>query len=88
MRYVMLVIVPLLFVMMAVDGFAQSSESTDLKSKVETLEKELSEIKGLLKQQVENDMRKDKELAVLKEDVKDKEKTETAKETPQKRLPL
>ncbi len=86
MRYVMLVIVPLLFVMMAVDGFAQSSESTDLKSKVETLEKELSEIKGLLKQQVENDMRKDKELAVLKEDVKDKEKTETAKETPQKEI--
>ena len=31
-------------------------------------------------------MRKDKELAVLKEDIKDKEKTETAKETPQKEI--
>ena len=86
MRYVMLIVVPLLFVVMAVDGFAQSSESTDLKTKVETLEKELSEIKGLLKQQVENDIRKDKELAVLKEDVLKKEKTEAAKETPQKEI--
>ncbi len=86
MRYVMLIIVPLLFVTMAVNGFAQSAESTDLKSKVETLEKELSEIKGLLKQQVENDVRKDKELAVLKEEVRKKEKTETAKETPQKEI--
>lgn len=86
MRYVMLIVVPLLLALVAVDGFAQSSESTDLKSKVETLEKELSEIKGLLKQQVENDVRKDKELAVLKEEVKEKEKTETAKETPQKEI--
>ncbi|MEK7776818.1 MAG: hypothetical protein AAB331_05515, partial [Planctomycetota bacterium] len=86
MRYVMLIIVPLLFVVMAVDGFAQSSESIDLKSKVETLERELSEIKGLLKQQVENDVRKDTELAVLKEEVQKKGKTETAKETPQKEI--
>lgn len=86
MRYVMLIVVSLLFVLTAVDGFAQSSESTDLKSKVELLEKELSEIKGLLKQQVENDVRKDKELTVLKEEIKKKEKTETSKETPQQEI--
>jgi len=86
MRYVMLIVVSLLVVLTAVDGFAQSSESTDLKSKVELLEKELSEIKGLIKQQVENDVRKDKELAVLKEELKEKEKTETSKETPHKEI--
>jgi len=86
MRYVMLIVVPLLLALVAVDGFAQSSESTGLKTKVEMLEKELSEIKGLLKQQVENDVRKDKELAVLKEEVQKKEKAEPAKETPQKEI--
>ena len=73
MRYVMLIVVPLLLLLAAVDGFAQSSESTDMKSKVDMLEKELSEIKGLLKQQVENDIRKDKEMAVLKEEVQKNE---------------
>ncbi len=86
MRYVMLIAVPLLLLLAAVEGFAQSSEPTELKSKVDMLEKELSEIKGLLKQQVANDIRKDKEMAALKEEVKKNEKTEASKETPQKEI--
>lgn len=54
------------------DTFAQSSETEALKSKVEMLENELKEIKNILRQQIERDAQKEKEIASIKEDVQKK----------------
>ncbi len=69
-------IVFLMFVAMfflAADVLAQSSETEVLKDKVDKLEKELTELKDLLKQQTERDMQKEKEFALLKEEVQKRE---------------
>lgn len=74
MRYLGLLIVVTLFLFVFIaNGFAQSSETEALKSKVEMLEQELKEIKDLLKQQIERDAQKEKEIASLKEEVQKKE---------------
>src|SRR3989304_5187360 len=88
MRYLSLIIVVSLALTFCInDVFAQSSETEALKSKVEMFEKELKEIKDLLKQQIvkdsqkeseiaslkEKDVQKEKEIASLKEEVKKKE---------------
>src|SRR3972149_5435680 len=74
MRYLSLIIVVSLALTFCInDVFAQSSETEALKSKVEMFEKELKEIKDLLKQQIVKDSQKEKEIASLKEKVKKKE---------------
>ncbi|MDN3514362.1 MAG: hypothetical protein NG747_08185 [Candidatus Brocadia sp.] len=83
MRYMgLLVMVPLLVCVCVTKSFAQSSETEVLKNKVSTLEKELKEIKDLLKQQMEKDVQEEKEIASLKEEVQKKEVAVAAKETP------
>lgn len=72
MRYVhlsILVVVPLVVTFFLGDAFGQSPETEALNSKVEMLERELKEIKDLLKQQIEKDIQKEKELASLKEEM-------------------
>lgn len=76
MRYFILVVISLAMSSFVVDAFAQSSETKSLETKVETLEKELTELKNLLKQQIEKDVQKEKEIALIKEEVQKKE-TET-----------
>ena len=74
MRYCgFFIIVPLFAMFCIANVFAQSPETEGLKTKVETLEKELSEIKDLLKQQAEKDIQKDKDIASLKEEVQKRE---------------
>ena len=82
MRYLSLLItvVPLTVIFFIADGFAQSPETEALKGKVEMLEKEMKEIKDLLKQQIEKDVQKEKEIASLKEEVQKKEVKVTAEE--------
>lgn len=71
---------------LAADVFAQSSETEVLKNKVDKLEKELTELKDLLKQQIERDMQKEKEIASIKEKDAQKEKEiASLKEEVQKR---
>ncbi|OHB91640.1 MAG: hypothetical protein A2Z58_01505 [Planctomycetes bacterium RIFCSPHIGHO2_12_42_15] len=75
MRYLSLFIVVSLAITFCInDVFAQSSETEPLKSKVEMLEKELKEIKDLLKQQIVKDELKEKEIASLKGKDAQKEK--------------
>ena len=75
MRYLSLFIVVSLAITFCInDVFAQSSETEPLKSKVEMLEKELKEIKDLLKQQIVKDSQKEREIASLKEKDVQKEK--------------
>src|SRR5574341_271621 len=77
MRYwIFFIIVPLLAMFCIADVFAQSPETEGLKDKVETLEKELSEIKDLLKQQAEKDIQKDTDIESLNEEVQKKEMKE------------
>ena len=74
MRYLSLVVVVSLFVFAFItNSFAQSSETESLKNKVDMLEKELQEIKDLLKHQIERDVQKEKEIASLREEVQKKE---------------
>lgn len=83
MRYLGLLIVVTLFLFVFIaNGFAQSSETEALKSKVEMLEQELKEIKDLLKQQIERDAQKEKEIASLKEEVQKKEVKIAVEEAP------
>ena len=75
MRYLSLFIVVSLALTFCInDVFAQSSETEALKSKVEMFEKELKEIKDLLKQQIVKDSQKEREIASLKEKDVQKEK--------------
>src|SRR3972149_7254735 len=75
MRYLSLIIVVSLALTFCInDVFAQSSETEALKSKVEMFEKELKEIKDLLKQQIVKDSQKESEIASLKEKDVQKEK--------------
>ena len=63
MRYLSLVVVVSLFVFAFItNSFAQSSETESLKNKVDMLEKELQEIKDLLKHQIERDVQKEKDI--------------------------
>lgn len=48
-------------------AFAESSETEMLRSKVEKMESELSEVKDLLKQQISRDMKKEQEIAALRQ---------------------
>ena len=83
MRYLSLVVVVSLFVFAFItNSFAQSSETESLKNKVDMLEKELQEIKDLLKQQIERDVQKEKEIASLREEVQKKEVRVVAEEIP------
>ncbi|MBE7446119.1 MAG: hypothetical protein HS132_13060 [Planctomycetia bacterium] len=83
MRYLSLLIVASLFVFVFIaNSFAQSSETESLKNKVDMLEKELQEIKGMLKQQIEKDVQKEKEIASLREEVQKKEVRVAAEEIP------
>jgi hypothetical protein len=61
---VALCLVPVFFIS---NAFAESSETEMLRSKVDKMEKELSEVKDLLKQQLERDMKKGQEIAELRE---------------------
>ena len=72
MRYLIFAVIPFAMFIFISCAFAQSPETETLKSKVEMLEKELKEIKDLIKQQVEKDVQKDKDLASLKEEVQKK----------------
>src|SRR3990167_3877520 len=75
MRYLSLfIIVSLALTFCINDVFAQSSETEALKSKVEMFEKELKEIKDLLKQQIVKDSQKEREIASLKGKDAQKEK--------------
>ena len=82
MRYLSLFIVVLLALTFCInDVFAQSSETEALKSKVEMFEKELKEIKDLLKQQIVKDSQKEREIASLKEkDVQNEKEIASLKE--------
>src|SRR3990167_5732413 len=82
MRYFVLVVIPLVMSFFVVDAFAQSSETKPLEMKVEILEKELAELKNLLKQQIEKDVQKEKEIASIKEEVQKKEVLTVSGETP------
>ncbi len=72
MRQLILMVMPFVLFLFVSSVFAQSSETDVLKSKVEMLEKELKEIKDLLKQQVEKDIQNDKDIVSLKEEVQKK----------------
>ena len=75
MRYLSLFIVVSLALTFCInDVFAQSSETEALKNKVEMFEKELKEIKDLLKQQIVKDSQKEREIVSLKEKDVQKEK--------------
>lgn len=74
MRYYLSAVLLLIVSFFAVDVFAQSSDTEVLKDKVERLESGLAELKELLKQQVEKDAQKEKEIASLKEKDAQKEK--------------
>lgn len=83
MRYLSLLVVVSLFVFVFIaNSFAQSSETESLKNKVDMLEKELQEIKDLLKQQIERDVQKEKEIASLREEVQKKEVRVAEEEIP------
>ena len=60
MRYLILAVIPFVVLILISSAFAQSLEPEALKNKVETLEKELQEIKTLLRQQSEKDVQKKK----------------------------
>src|SRR3990172_5062482 len=81
MRYLIFAVIPFAMFILVSCAFAQSSETETLKSKVDTLEKELKEIKDLLKQQVEKDVQKEKEIASLREEVQKKEIKISTEET-------
>src|SRR3990167_4718394 len=87
MRYLSLFIVVSLALTFCInDVFAQSSETEALKSKVEMFEKELKEIKDLLKQQIVKDSQKEKEIASLKEvDIKKEKDIASLKEEVKKK---
>src|SRR3989304_1267476 len=82
MRYLILSVIPFVMFILISCAFAQSPETETLKSKVEMLEKELQEIKTLLRQQSEKDVQKEKEMALLKEEVQKKEVKIAAEEAP------
>ena len=82
MRYLILAVIPFMVLILISSAFAQPSETEALKSKVEMLEKELQEIKTLLRQQSEKDVQKEKEMALLKEEVQKKDVKITAEESP------
>src|SRR3989339_1726381 len=82
MRYLILAVIPFVMFILISCAFAQSPETETLKSKVEMLEKELQEIKTLLRQQSEKDVQKEKEMALLKEEVQKKEVKIAAEEAP------
>ena len=69
MRYLVFAVIPFAMVILISCTFAQSSETEALESKVEMLEDELKEIKDLLRQQIAKDVQKEKEMALLKEEV-------------------
>jgi len=68
MRYLIPVFV-LFGIFYITDVFAQSSETEVLKNKVDLLEKELDAIKQMLKQQIDKEEQKDREIAQLKEEM-------------------
>ncbi|HHT9116408.1 MAG TPA: hypothetical protein ACFYEL_08060 [Candidatus Wunengus californicus] len=72
MRYLIFAVMPIAMFILVSSAFAQLSGTETLKNKVEMLEKELKEIKDLLKQQVEKDVQKEKDIASLKEEVQKK----------------
>lgn len=76
------IVVPLAVIFFIADAFGQPSETEVLKNKVEMLERELKEIKDLLKQQIEKDAQKEKEIASLKEEVQKKEVKVAAEALP------
>ncbi|MCF6154498.1 MAG: hypothetical protein E3K36_04435 [Candidatus Brocadia sp.] len=83
MRYLhLLIVVPLALTFLIANAFGQSSETEALKNKVEMLEQELKEIKDLLKQQIEKDSQKEKEIASLREEVQKKEVKIAVEEAP------
>ncbi len=83
MRHLILLVVPLILSsFLCASAFAESPETETLKGKVEMLEKELEEIKNLLKLQIEKDTQKEKEIASLKEEIQKKEVKVAAEEAP------
>ncbi|MEK6559067.1 MAG: hypothetical protein AABZ43_02895 [Planctomycetota bacterium] len=80
MRYFVLVVIPLVMSFFVVDAFAQSSETGALKAKVETLGKELSELKDLLVKQIEKEAQKEKEIASIKEEVQQQAEKDVQKD--------
>ena len=82
MRYLVFAVIPFAMVILISCTFAQSSETEALESKVEMLEDELKEIKDLLRQQIAKDVQKEKEMALLKEEVQKRDVKITAEESP------
>lgn len=74
-RYLMFMAVPLVVALSIAEVFAESVETEALSDKVDKLERELTELKELLKLQAEKDAQKEKEIESLKakDTQKDKE---------------
>lgn len=79
MRYFSFLVLPLIVLFCVSGVFAQTSNRDALQDKVDMLESELKEIKMLLKQQIQNDLKKEKEIAELKKKLEEK-KTIVVKE--------
>ena len=73
-RYMLFMVISVITPLFVADVFAQSADTEVLKSKVDNLEKELLELKDMLKQQIQRDMEKEKEITSLKEKDAQKEK--------------
>jgi hypothetical protein len=73
-RYMLLMVVSVIAPLFGANVFAQSADTEVLKSKVDKLEEELTELKDMLKQQIQRDMEKEKEITSLKEKDAQKEK--------------
>src|SRR3989304_8295908 len=81
MRYQNFFLISFAMSLFVSDVFAQSPETEALESKVEMLENELKEIKDLLMQQIAKDVQKEKEMALLKEEVQKRDVKITAEES-------
>ncbi len=73
-RYMLFMVVVVIASLFGTDVFAQSADTEVLKSKVDKLEEELTELKDMLKQQIQRDRDKEKEITSLKEKDAQKEK--------------
>ncbi|MCF6159300.1 MAG: hypothetical protein E3K32_12210 [wastewater metagenome] len=70
MRYIRyLMVVPLIVTLCIATVRAESPETEALHDKVDKLERELAELKDLLRQQVEKDAQEEREIAELREEV-------------------
>jgi len=88
MRYFIFSVLPLFICLFTVNVFAQTPEKDVLKERVEILEKELREIKQLLKKQIEKDIGKEEEITALKRKMEEKELREAEPVPEEKPKPM